>query len=144
MIPAQPADSTKTTFETNMNQAMNAATTEATIGNEREAMDPASAKAAIESVDPPIDLPDPNLTENAKTVLGRRYLKKSPETGEVVETPRQLFWRVASHVAKAELSFNAGAWPQSREAETGTPTGLLNERSCLDRIENAVDGIFHR
>jgi len=162
VIPAQPADSTKTTFETNMNQAMNAATTEATIGNEREAMDPASAKAAIESVDPPMDLPDPNLTENAKTVLGRRYLKKSPETGEVVETPRQLFWRVASHVAKAELSFNAGAWTQSlavaRDYYTlmaerrfmpnspclmnaGREMGMLSACFVLP-VEDSIEGIF--
>ena len=113
MIPAQPADSAKTTFATDLNQGMTATATEAVTGNELEVLDPASAKAAIESVEPPEDLPEPCLTDNAKTVLGRRYLKKSPETGEVIETPRQLFWRVASHVARAELSFNAGAWTRA-------------------------------
>ena len=32
------------------------------------------------------------------------YLKKNLQTGEVIETPRQAFWRVAAHVAKAELA----------------------------------------
>jgi ribonucleoside-diphosphate reductase alpha chain len=58
---------------------------------------------AINLVDPPASLIEPDLTANAITVLERRYLKKDPETSEVIETPRQLFWRVASHVAKAEL-----------------------------------------
>jgi ribonucleoside-diphosphate reductase alpha chain len=63
--------------------------------------------AILETVDPPQDLIEPDLTGNAITVLERRYLKKDPETGKVVETPRQLFWRVASHVAKTELEFAA-------------------------------------
>jgi ribonucleoside-diphosphate reductase alpha chain len=63
------------------------------------------ALARLEAVDPPADLPEPDLTANARQVLERRYLKKSPDTGEVIETPRQIFWRVASHVAKGELAF---------------------------------------
>ena len=58
----------------------------------RIAMD---ALAELESLAPPRDLPDPDLTENAVTVLERRYLKKDPTTGKVCETPRELFWRVA-------------------------------------------------
>ncbi len=61
----------------------------------------------LEAVDPPADLVEPDLTSNAVTVLERRYLKKDPESAEVIETPRQLFWRVASHVAKTELEFAA-------------------------------------
>ena len=57
----------------------------------------------LEAVDPPAHLAEPDLTPNAVTVLERRYLKKDAETGKVTETPRQLFWRVASHVARAEL-----------------------------------------
>ena len=34
--------------------------------------------------------------------------------------------------------------PQSREAETGTPTGFLDECGRLDRIKNTLDGILHR
>ena len=40
------------------------------------------------------------------TVLERRYLIRD-EAGEVVESPRQLFWRVARTVAKAELAYDA-------------------------------------
>ena len=64
--------------------------------------------AQLEAVDPPADLQEPDLTSNARTVLERRYLKKSAETGDVIETPSQLFWRVASHVAKAELKYPGG------------------------------------
>ena len=60
----------------------------------------------LERCDPPASLPDPDLTANAITVLERRYLKKDPDTGRPTETPRQLFWRVASHVAKTELIFS--------------------------------------
>jgi len=42
------------------------------------------------------------LTENAYTVLEKRYLKK--EQGRVVETPDDLFHRVAKNVAQAEPS----------------------------------------
>ena len=62
----------------------------------------------LEAVEPPADLRDPELTENATTVLERRYLKKDADTGKVVETPRQLFWRVAAHIAKPELAFPGG------------------------------------
>jgi len=41
-----------------------------------------------------------NLTENAKTVLRKRYLKK--ENGKVVETPEEMFARVAFNIASAE------------------------------------------
>ncbi len=51
---------------------------------------------------------DLNLSENAKTVLKRRYLKKN-RTGKVVETPEQMFRRVARHIAKAEKKFGADA-----------------------------------
>ncbi|QDV10046.1 Ribonucleoside-diphosphate reductase NrdZ [Planctomycetes bacterium Poly30] len=62
--------------------------------------------SALDAVDPPADLPDPDVAENALTVLERRYLIRN-EAGELVETPRQLFWRVARTVARAELKFNA-------------------------------------
>jgi ribonucleoside-diphosphate reductase alpha chain len=66
---------------------------------------PADARAQLRAVDPPTDLPDPDLTANGLTVLHRRYLKSDNVTGEVIETPRQLFWRVASHVALGELAY---------------------------------------
>ena len=51
---------------------------------------------------------DLNLSENAKTVLKRRYLKKNSK-GKVVETPEQMFRRVARHIAKAEKKFGGDA-----------------------------------
>jgi len=43
----------------------------------------------------------PNLSENAVTVLKRRYLKKDSKD-RIIETPEQMFRRVAGHIAKAE------------------------------------------
>jgi ribonucleoside-diphosphate reductase alpha chain len=54
-----------------------------------------------------------NLTENAITVLERRYLKKDPD-GKVTETPKQMFWRVAKNIARADLLYN----PMADEAMT--------------------------
>jgi len=45
-----------------------------------------------------------NLSENARRVLRRRYLKKDSQ-GNVIETPEQMFRRVARHIAKAEKKF---------------------------------------
>ena len=44
------------------------------------------------------------LSENALRVLRARYLKKD-EHGTLVETPRELFTRVAETIAKAELNY---------------------------------------
>ena len=44
------------------------------------------------------------LSENARTVLKRRYLKKDTR-GRVQETPTQMFRRVAGHIAKAEKRY---------------------------------------
>jgi ribonucleoside-diphosphate reductase alpha chain len=46
------------------------------------------------------------LTENAIKVLERRYLIKDDE-GKTVETPVELFRRVARHIAKAEYRYGA-------------------------------------
>ncbi len=44
------------------------------------------------------------LSDNARRVLRRRYLKKDSR-GKVTETPDQMFQRVARHIAKAEKKF---------------------------------------
>lgn len=46
-----------------------------------------------------------NISENAMKVLEKRYLKKDNE-GNVIETPEELFFRVASYIAGAEKKFN--------------------------------------
>ena len=47
----------------------------------------------------------PDLTKNAITVLERRYLKRDKE-GEILETPSQMFRRVADTIASADRKFN--------------------------------------
>lgn len=44
------------------------------------------------------------LSENAITVLKKRYLKRNEE-GQIIETPEELFRRVASHVASADAFY---------------------------------------
>ncbi len=50
----------------------------------------------------------PQFTDNAMTVLERRYLKKSEE-GEPVETPQVMLARVASAVAQADKTYDPKA-----------------------------------
>ena len=42
-----------------------------------------------------------NLSDNAQNVLKKRYLKKDC-SGKIIETPGQMFLRVARHIAEAE------------------------------------------
>lgn len=55
-----------------------------------------------------IELVEPVITKNAMEVLKRRYLKKNEE-GKVVETPKELFWRVARAIATAETIYDSNA-----------------------------------
>ncbi|OQY07149.1 MAG: ribonucleoside-diphosphate reductase, adenosylcobalamin-dependent [Desulfobacteraceae bacterium 4572_123] len=48
--------------------------------------------------------PEIQLSDNARRVLERRYLKKDRD-GNVTETPEELFRRVARHVARAEKKY---------------------------------------
>jgi len=57
-----------------------------------------------------------NLTENALHVLERRYLKKDKE-GQVIETPEEMFHRVAETIASAELIYDPKADVRAREEE---------------------------
>src|SRR6059036_1941686 len=50
--------------------------------------------------------PDPKLSENASRVLAKRYLKKN-DKGKVIETPKELFARVAWNLAQAERNYGA-------------------------------------
>ncbi|MDH3733972.1 MAG: vitamin B12-dependent ribonucleotide reductase [Gemmatimonadota bacterium] len=60
----------------------------------------------VDAGTPPIDLPEPTLTDNAQTVLAKRYLKKN-DAGDPVEEPRDLFWRVAAVIAGVERRHGA-------------------------------------
>jgi ribonucleoside-diphosphate reductase alpha chain len=50
---------------------------------------------------------EPQLTENAKRVLAKRYLKKD-KAGKPIESPADMFWRVATNIASAEAKFSDG------------------------------------
>ncbi len=54
----------------------------------------------------PEDLPNAELTENARIVLARRYLKKDAE-GEPTEVPEVMFWRVARTIADVDGAYGA-------------------------------------
>ena len=45
------------------------------------------------------------LSENARTVLERRYLKK--QDGKVIETPEDMLRRVAANIAEVEAQWDA-------------------------------------
>ena len=72
------------------------------------------------------------LSANALKVLQKRYLRKD-EAGEVVETPREMFERVARAVAQTEASFPPRtvrgvrrlfyrSWPASTSCPTPPPS----------------------
>lgn len=52
----------------------------------------------------PSDLPDPVLPPNAEVVLAKRYLRKGGQ-GEILETPREIYWRVAAAIAAEEAKY---------------------------------------
>jgi ribonucleoside-diphosphate reductase alpha chain len=71
-----------------------------------------------------------NISRNARTVLEKRYLKKN-DSGEVNETPEELFYRVAENIASAEMLFNP-------EAKTDTWTEkFYNFMADLDFLPNS-------
>lgn len=54
------------------------------------------------------DFPEPKISENSKMVLERRYLKKD-ENGVLIETPRDMFMRVATTIAAADKTYDKNA-----------------------------------
>ena len=99
------------------------------------------------------------LNENAVKVLEKRYLDKD-ENGNIVETPEQMFSRVAKTVAKADELYNQNSDIKSTEKEfydmlysmeflPNSPT-LMNAGRDLGQlsacfvlpIEDSMEGIF--
>jgi len=70
-------------------------------------------------------LPKADLTDNARQVLERRYVRRGPD-GKPAETVEEMFWRVAYHVAKAEE-----AWGGDVTARATEFYGLLIKRKFL-------------
>ena len=85
----------------------------------------------VETEDDPFSqLPDPVLSENALTVLNRRYLKKD-KNGNVIETPKEMFWRVAGAVAEGENKVAGGLDPATAAQD------FYRMMAALDFIPNS-------
>ena len=109
----------------------------------------------------PAGLPDISLSENSHQVLNMRYIRKGSH-GELVETPRELFWRVAYHIAKVEEKWEEDIIERAKEfyvmlankrffpnsptfTGAGTPLGQLAACFVLpisDDMGRRSDGIF--
>jgi ribonucleoside-diphosphate reductase alpha chain len=62
----------------------------------------------------PEDLPQVNLTENARQVLTRRYVRRG-DNGQPVETVEEMFWRVAYHIARVEEAWGSDVIARARQ-----------------------------
>jgi ribonucleoside-diphosphate reductase alpha chain len=74
---------------------------------------------------PRVDLPRAELSDNARIVLAKRYLKKD-ETGRPVEEPEEMFWRVAYTIASADRAY--GATDEDVEAVAREFYSLMTKR----------------
>src|SRR5918993_1864680 len=104
------------------------------------------------------------LTQNARTVLEKRYLVKN-EKGKAVEQPEDLFWRVSTVVAEADRRYGASEAAVTAVAEefyflmtqrrfepnsptlmnAGRPLGQLSACFVLpveDSLANGKNGIY--
>src|SRR5688500_2362513 len=104
------------------------------------------------------------LSQNARTVLEKRYLVKN-ESGKPVESPEDLFWRVATVVAEADRRYGASDGAVTALAEefyglmtqrrfepnsptlmnAGRPLGQLSACFVLpveDSLSNGANGIY--
>lgn len=62
----------------------------------------------------PDQIPQVNLSDNARKVLIRRYVRRGPD-GEPAETVEEMFWRIAYHVAKVEADWDEDIEPRAIE-----------------------------
>ncbi|MDH3285092.1 MAG: vitamin B12-dependent ribonucleotide reductase, partial [Acidobacteriota bacterium] len=112
----------------------------------------------------PADLPPAELSDNARLVLGRRYLRKD-EKGQPQEEPEEMFWRVARVVASVDGRYDTPSEEIDRLARTfyammttgtfepnsptlmnaGRPLGQLSACFVLpvdDALSNGKSGIY--
>jgi ribonucleoside-diphosphate reductase alpha chain len=79
------------------------------------AIEVVSQKSGILPTPPlPEDLPLVDLTDNARQVLVRRYVRRGDD-GKPAESVEEMFWRVAYHVAKVEAAWNEDVMQRTRE-----------------------------
>lgn len=69
-------------------------------------------------------LPEPRLSDNAMAVLESRYLKKD-ETGRVVETPKEMFWRVAKNIALMDALYDPQVYRRPEEELAESPRSAV-------------------
>ncbi|MBU0548857.1 MAG: vitamin B12-dependent ribonucleotide reductase [Candidatus Omnitrophica bacterium] len=74
---------------------------------------------------------NPNLSENALRVLERRYLMKDAE-GKIIETPKEMFRRVAKAIARVDKSYGA-----SREEVKKLEESFFNIMTSLEFMPNS-------
>ena len=110
------------------------------------------------------NLPDAQLSQNARTVLEKRYLQKD-KGGKPTERPEDMFWRVATVVAEADRRHGASEGAVTALAEefyalmtqrrfepnsptlmnAGRPLGQLSACFVLpveDALSNGQNGIY--
>ena len=81
-----------------------------------------------------LSLPEPRLSENAIAVLESRYLRKD-ETGRVVETPREMFWRVARNIALVDALYDPRVYRRPGDEPAELPTDLTVDAAEVDAAE---------
>jgi ribonucleoside-diphosphate reductase alpha chain len=74
---------------------------------------PVSKKGFLPTPALPEDLPHIVLTENARQVLVRRYVRRADD-GQQAETIDEMFWRVGYHIARAEEPYGGNVIEQAR------------------------------
>lgn len=69
-------------------------------------MNPSVSVPAFDDPSVKVELPAAQLSDNARTVLARRYLKKNAN-GKPIEEPEEMFWRVAWVIAREDAKYGA-------------------------------------
>ena len=65
----------------------------------------------------PADLPEVALNANSELVLRKRYQRKGLD-GTPIETPKEMFWRVAASIASMETAYPDSSWKVEELAKT--------------------------
>ena len=80
-------------------------------------MEKQSSKPAVSGLHPtpplPADLPGIELTDNARQVLVRRYVRRGDD-GKPAESVEEMFWRVAYHIAVVEETWDGDVMDRAR------------------------------